>query len=85
VGTATIRIRLKWKEEIDLMSQNLIDAPRYHVNVESEKEFKIIRYLCKGEVSAKVDILSWISFQIEELIYLFTSLLFFRLTCKIQA
>lgn len=50
-GTVTLRVRLEWKEEIDLMSQTLASAPRFIVNVDTEKEFKTVRYLCRGEVN----------------------------------
>ena len=49
-GTITVRVRLKWKNQRFLLKAFLSTPPRYLVNVASDKEFKNIRYMCKGEV-----------------------------------
>lgn len=47
-GTITIRFRTEWENEWTLMKQSLSPPPRFLVNVESQKMFNMLRFICRG-------------------------------------
>ena len=48
-GTITIRVRLEYHKEREALLAGIRSRPKFHVNVEKEKSFKVLHYTCHGE------------------------------------
>lgn len=48
-GTITIRVRLEYHNEREALLAGIRSRPKFHVNVEKEKSFKVLHYTCHGE------------------------------------
>ncbi len=51
-GIITIRLRFEWHDEASVMKRAFQAPPEYRVNVPTHRTFKILKYLCRGEVSS---------------------------------
>jgi hypothetical protein len=48
-GQITVRIRLEYFNEREALVAGIRSRPKFHVNVEKEKSFKVLHYTCHGE------------------------------------
>jgi hypothetical protein len=53
-----IRLRVEWKSESEARRLAFKLPPRFHINVDNQKAFGVLRYLCRGRVSPYVPALS---------------------------
>jgi len=66
-GTICIRLRVEIDNERDAALNMFTTPPRFYVNAEGEKAFKIIRYLCRGKVNMEKSNLRTVKLYAKEL------------------
>lgn len=45
-----IRLRVEWKNEAQARRLALKLPPRFYINVDNQRAFDVLRYLCRGKV-----------------------------------
>jgi hypothetical protein len=49
-GEVTIRLRVDWNSERTTMLKSFSAPPKFRVNVPNHKDFRMVRYLCRGQL-----------------------------------
>jgi hypothetical protein len=66
-GTIIIRLRVEWKNESDARKLAFKLPPRFLINVDNQKAFGVLRYICRGRVNMEQPSVESVKFYANEL------------------
>ena len=49
MGSITVRLRLEYEDDRQLLMSNLEPPPDFYVNVKTRRDFRCVRYTCTGK------------------------------------
>ena len=53
-GTIKLRIKLDWQNERQALLASFSTPPTCYINVDNQKSFQVLRFLCRGQVCSKI-------------------------------
>ena len=67
-GILVIRLRIEWEDESEAMKMSFKPAPRFIINVESDKSYRVLKYLTRGAVDMEQPSVSSVKLYAAELV-----------------